>query len=224
VKPARLSWRGMPVPWVTPWSHEQTLPVRFARQVNEDAEERLAYANEHPADRHSGVLWVRMSLARGRGRPDFAGLHPLRQRAAMEHMLCQVCGTTTVSTRADERHLFVFADRGNRSPVQEGETVTVPPVHESCALQSVERCPHLRRGWTGALVGWTPSWGVAGAVVHPDTLDLISDPGDLVEVSYEDEKRLRWIYASRAVISLHEVEPIDLARLEIEARAARAPA
>jgi len=224
VTPTQLFWRGVPVPWVTPWSYEKTLPGRFVRHVNEDAEERVGYADEHPSDRRDGVLWVRMSVARGRGKPDFAGLHPLRQRQAMTHMLCQVCGTTTVGTRADERHLFVFVDRGTRPPVQEGETVLVPPVHESCALQSIERCPHLRRGWTAALVGWAPSWGVAGAVVHPGTLDLISDPGELVEVSYEDEKRLRWVYASRAAVSLHEVEPIDLARLETEARTARAPA
>lgn len=108
--------------------------------------------------------------------------------------------------------------------MREGETVVVPPVHETCALQAVEQCPHLRRGWTAALVGWAPAWGVAGALIHPDTLDLISDPADLVEVPYQDEPRLRWIYASREVVSLHEVEPITLDRLAHEARTARAPA
>ncbi|WP_409117869.1 hypothetical protein [Streptomyces acidiscabies] len=222
--PARLVWRGVPVPWVAPWSHEYTLPGRFVRQVNEDAEERLGYADEHPSDRRDGVLWVRMSVARGRGTPDFAGLHPLRQRQAMTHLLCQVCGTTTIGTRADERHLFVLVARGTNSPVREGERVIVPPVHETCALQAVEQCPHLRRGWTAALVGWAPSWGVAGALIHPGTLDLISDPADLVEVPYEEERRLRWVYASREAVSLHEVEPVTLARLETEARTTRAPA
>ncbi|PWG08794.1 hypothetical protein DF268_36095 [Streptomyces sp. V2] len=221
--PTRLVWRGMPVPWVTTWSREQSLPSRFVRHVNRDAEERLGYADEHPSDRRNGVLWVRMSVLRGRGRPDFAGLHPLRQRHAMTHLLCQVCGTTTIGTREDERHLFVVVAREG-PPLREGETVVVPPVHETCALQAVEQCPHLRRGWTAALVGWAPAWGVAGALIHPDTLDLISDPADLVEVPYEDEQRLRWIYASREVISLHEVEPITLDRLEHDARSARAPA
>ncbi|WP_416975226.1 hypothetical protein [Streptomyces sp. 4F14] len=69
-----------------------------------------------------------------------------------------------------------------------------------------------------------PSWGVVGALIHPGAPDLISDPSDLVEVPYADERRLRWIYAFREAVSLHGVEPIDLARLEIEARTARAPA
>ncbi len=135
----------------------------------------------------------------------------------MAHPLCQVCGTTTVGTREDERHLFLFVDRGDRSPLRDGETVVVPPVHETCALQAVEQCPHLRRGWA-------PLWGIAGAIIHPDTLDLISDPADLVEVPYEDEQRLRWIYASREVVTPHEVEPITLDRLEHDAQTARAPA
>lgn len=67
-------------------------------------------------------------------------------------------------------------------------------------------------------MGWAPSWGVAGAVIHPETLDLISDPADLVEVPYEDERRLRWVHASREVVALHEVEPITLDRLEHDAR------
>ncbi len=54
--PARLLWRGMPVPWVTPWSHEQTVPGRFVRHVNEESEERLGYADERPSDRRNGVL------------------------------------------------------------------------------------------------------------------------------------------------------------------------
>ncbi|MDX3384369.1 hypothetical protein PV682_23300 [Streptomyces niveiscabiei] len=210
-------WNGLRVPWITPWSSEQGLPVRLVRQYNRHGEERIGYADEDRSDRRDGVLWVRIAVTPGTGVPDFASLHPLRQRQAMAHLLCQVCGTPTVGSRADERHLFLVREADGR-PLREGQTTIAPPVHETCALQSVRACPHLRRGWTAALVGHASPWGIAGTLHHPDTLAPLSPPRELIPVPYEDEPRLHWLLASREVVALHEVEPIGLDRLETEAR------
>ncbi|QNP70494.1 hypothetical protein IAG44_14290 [Streptomyces roseirectus] len=209
---ARL-WNALPVPWIAPWSGERGRSAHVTRQSDERGRERLGFTDEEHSDRRDGMLWVRMAATPGRGRPDFAGLHPLRQRQAMTHLLCQVCGGPTVGSREDERHLFLARSTGTRL-FSEGETTAVPPVHESCALQSLRHCPHLRKGWTAALVGWAPAWGAAGTLYHPDSLEPVSR--DLCQVPYDKDRLLRWLVAAREVVSLHEIERIDLARLEGE--------
>ncbi|WP_050373468.1 hypothetical protein [Streptomyces acidiscabies] len=204
--PVVRTWNGLRVPWIAPWSGEQTPPVRLVRQHNGHGEERIGYPDENRSDRRDGVLWVRMPATPGTGKPDFAGLHPLRQRQAMTHLLCQVCGTATVGTREDERHLFLVHGTGD-NPLREGQTTVAPPLHETCALQSLRDCPHLRRGWTAALVGRIGIWGVAGTLHHPDTLSPLEE---LIPARYEDERHLRWTLAAREVVSLHDVEPFGL--------------
>ncbi|HEY8985686.1 MAG TPA: hypothetical protein VIU15_39710 [Streptomyces sp.] len=219
--PYKEVWQGIRVPWITPWTSEQHHVGELRRLMGRGGA-GLGYRDEQPhVDRNrDGVLWVRPDPGSIRsGRPQFTGVHPLRQRQAMDRMLCQVCGLTVWGTREDERALWVLRSGGR--PIAEGETTTAPPVHEACALQAVNLCPHLRQGWVAALVGWTPCWGVAGFVYDPVTLTLVAGSDDtMIQIPYEAEQRLRWVVAAAEVVSLHEVEPIDLARLEAEAQAA----
>ncbi|MEW1616083.1 MULTISPECIES: hypothetical protein [unclassified Streptomyces] len=87
-------WRGLHVPYIAPWTAETTLPGQIVRLAGVGGT-GIGYADEQPHDRRMGILWTRQSLARGRGTPDLGGMHSLRQRQAVTHMLCGVCGAST---------------------------------------------------------------------------------------------------------------------------------
>lgn len=149
-----------------------------------------------------------MPATRGKGRARLGGVHPLRQRQCMTHMLCQICGTETLGEDGGERQLFLL--RGD-TPITEGERTGSPPVHRSCAAESVRDCPHLREGHVAALVEWTLPWGVAGLVYDRAPLGpRYSEAADgLTLVGYEDP-RARWTLALRDVQALHGCTPVSL--------------
>jgi hypothetical protein len=199
----------MRVPFIAPWSGETRTRVPLVRRGG-----GIGYEGEQPRlDRRNGILWVRMPAVRGVGYPRLAKVHALRQRQAMAHMLCQVCGRSTFGRR-DGKHLFLMAERG-KNPIREGERTAVPPIHESCAAESLRYCPHLRYGAVAAWVKDALPWGVAGVEYAP--LTLAARPparkGEkLTFVPYESP-RLRWTIAARDVVSLHDCIPVDVNRL-----------
>ncbi|MDQ0829556.1 hypothetical protein QF032_001400 [Streptomyces achromogenes] len=209
-----LQWQGVQVPWITPWSSEGR-PVAELVIRHGMGGVGLGYADEADTDRRCDVLWVRHAATPGVGRPDLRSMHPLRQRQAMVHMLCQVCGTT-VLTLADERTLFLMHSRVGM-PIREGEVTAVPPVHPDCARRAIAECPHLRRGWVAAHVLSAPLWGVAGVAYEPRTLTPLPGPdedgGGLEHVPYADSEGLRWILAARLLVSLHGIELVDVDEL-----------
>ncbi|WP_330335600.1 hypothetical protein OHS33_38865 (plasmid) [Streptomyces sp. NBC_00536] len=210
----QLYWKGFRVPFVAPWSEEKSRPGRIVRREGVGGQ-GIGYEDEHPIDRRDGVLWVRTSATPGWGRPELAGVHALRQRQAIAHMLCQVCGESTIGCRgSDERHLFLLAAKDGE-PIQENETTLSPPIHVSCALESVQHCRHLQRGHTAALVEHCPLWGVAGIEYDAKTIRPI-EGDELTFVSYTEEARLRWTLAARTVISLHGCTTVDLSKLAAE--------
>jgi len=80
-------------PYITMWSAEQDLLCRLVERSGLG----IGYADELPADRDAqGVLWRQTAAHHGLGRPEFGKVHPLRQRQAMERLLCQVCGVPAV--------------------------------------------------------------------------------------------------------------------------------
>lgn len=209
---ARVTYRGLQVPYVTPWTAEKPFASPLVYQRGPRGL-RIGYVDENPAvDRYEGVLWVRQSIAPGIGRPDFPNMHSRRQRRAMNHMLCQVRGGSTFG-RPDERHLFVMRAPGGQ-PIAEGEKTTAAPVCVPCAVESISACPHLRDSYAAALVGYCPSWGVAGVVYDSSTLQpLPSETGESLDLVAHDDPRLPWTVAARYVISLHDVAPVDLSKL-----------
>ncbi|MFD7898981.1 hypothetical protein [Streptomyces sp. NPDC059743] len=122
----------------------------------------------------------------------------------MSRLLCQVCGTDTLE-QDPERQLFVLKDVGQ--PVGEGELTTAAPVCPPCALIAVKHCPHLQKH-VAAWVERPMSWGVAGILYDQRT--LLPVPGDdLVKVSYDDPA-IRWILATRQVLSLQGCTAVDV--------------
>lgn len=215
IRPPR-TWDAGLVPWLTPWSSEQ-IPAQPVTWAVGPRGAFLGLHDEAPADRHLGVLWLRMPATPGAGRPEFAGAHALRQRTAMTRLLCQMCGGTTIDSRDDGRVLMLMAAAGGR-PISCGERTSSPPIHAHCARLAVQHCPPLRRrGWVAALVDHTamPIWGYAGLVYDPVTLQQTSPAnGSTHEVPAEDEGRLRWLQASRMLVTLEDVEPVtDLGAL-----------
>ncbi|MGW7199410.1 hypothetical protein, partial [Streptomyces chryseus] len=212
-------WKGLHVPFIAPWSGEES-PSSTLVVINGVGGLGLGYADEVPTiDRRNGVLWKRCSAAPGAGRPNLAGVHPLRQRQAMSHLVCQVCGTSTFDTnfaRWGERHLFVVRDVGGQS-IHEGERTRTPPICVPCAHEAVRDCSHLRRGHTAALVNRPQPWGVAGIVYDPDTLQAIKvqSPDGLTEVAY-DSPLIRWTVAHRDVATLHGCTTVSLEHLSAQ--------
>ncbi|MET9976291.1 hypothetical protein ACFYOI_35710 [Streptomyces microflavus] len=211
----QFHWRGLRVPYIAPWSAERTLPSEIVRRVGVGGT-GIGYADElSHLDRRRGILWTRQSLARGKGTPDLPGMHPLRQRQAMTHMLCQVCGISTFGAdfeRWGERHLYVARATGGR-PIGEGEHTVMAPVCLPCATESVDACPHLRKGWTAALVSYAQSWGVAGITLHQQTLKPLSLPERGLHKVPRGDPAERWTIAMREVRTLHRVTPVALSDL-----------
>ncbi|MFI9630037.1 hypothetical protein [Streptomyces sp. NPDC052042] len=207
-QPRQFQWHGLRVPYVALWSGEREQMAPMARMVGgEWGNERIGYTDELPADRRQETLWVRYSASPGSGTPNLALMHPLRQRRAMEHMLCQVCGRSTYDDgfrRWGDRHLFIRRDPENL-PISDGELTTTPPVCEPCAIESARSCPHLRRGYTAALVEYAQPWGVSGFVYDAA---LKRDPA-VTSIPYTDH-RIRWVQARRDIATLHGCTPISL--------------
>ncbi|MEU5834022.1 hypothetical protein ABZ820_10090 [Streptomyces diacarni] len=208
---------GLRVPYVASWQYEDSYmptPVERRHGVGGAGIGYQGEARTGGVDRRNGVLWVRAPLARGRGRARLGSVHPLRQRQAMSHLLCQVCGADTFD-RNDERHMVLV--RGE-TPIREGERTASPPVHESCAAESVRDCPHLRRGHVAALVRHFQPWGVAGLLHHPKTLKVrYSGTRDGLTFVEFGDPRIRWTLAARDVSTLHGVETVDLDDLHLTA-------
>ncbi|MEV0776325.1 hypothetical protein [Streptomyces sp. NPDC050428] len=216
--PEQYFWNGKRVPFFVPWSTEQPLPAKLVHRPGPGGI-ALGYQDEIPGDRFRDVLWVRMSMGQGNGRPDMPGVHALRQRRCINHFMCQVCGRPT--ERRDGRYLFLMHAAGGRA-ISEGERTQTPPVHVKCARESVRDCPHLRESSTAALVEHAPIWGVAGIEYNPHTLAPREPLGNenrpkLTEVAYEDHSRIAWIKAAREVISLHGVTEVDLSDVGLAA-------
>lgn len=212
--PKQFLWNGVRVPYIAPWSGERPLarPVTTRRARTGMV---LGYTDEVEAvDRKLDVLWTRVPLGRGRGEPKLDGVHPLRQRRCMVFLLCQVCGGPTLGKRRDERTLFVMR-AADGEQIAEGEVTAVPPVHEACAGEAVRDCPKLGKGYRAALVEYTPAWGVAGVAYDRRTLKALAPPDghDLAYAPYGDDRLAGWVVATREVVSLHGVTPVDLADL-----------
>ncbi|MFE5652065.1 hypothetical protein ACFQ8Q_23425 [Streptomyces cyaneofuscatus] len=214
--PKQFHWRGLRVPYIAPWSAEHTLPGEIVRLVGVGGT-GIGYADEQPHDRRSGILWTRQSLVRGTGTPDLAAMHSLRQRQAVTHMLCGVCGASAFDSdyaRWGERHLYV-ARAAQGQPIAEGERTVMAPVCQPCAVESVTGCPHLRKGWTAALVSHVQDWGVAGLTLDPRTLEPLPQPKKGLHMVANDDPAERWTIAMQMVTTLHRVTPVELSDLAL---------
>ncbi len=198
----------MRVPYIASWTGENAPPAAITTRHGRDGM-GIGYADEYGiADRRRGALWIRVPAKPGAGAPLLDRVHALRQRQAMNFMLCQYCGRPT-DDRPDGRHLFLLPAGAGR-PVTDGERTTTPPVCDGCAVETWG-CPSARRECVAVWVEEVTAWGVAGDVYAPATLPPV--PGEHGErftlVAYGDP-RLRWTLACREVVALHGCTAVDL--------------
>jgi ferredoxin len=184
------------VPYITRWSaeHGPSEPVTIHNG-------RLAYAQERPGDRDQhGVLWTRVPLRRGQGRPQFGKLHPRRQRAAMTRLWCQVCGQPADHT--SEGYLWLTGEDPNDQDNWPDPLETAdPPLCAPCAVKAVQMCPMLRRCHTALRVQKVTPVAVRGSLYqpcHPEPLLL-----GAVAV-YLDDPRAHWMRAGQLIVALDQ--------------------
>jgi len=191
-------------PYVAAWSEELlTMPALVERGG------RIAYPREGVYDRDRfGVLWARTQLRPGRGRPDFARVHPLRQRHAMADLLCQVCARPADSS--ENGMLWLLTDRRGDWPGWPAGAATLePPVCLMCALVSLRYCPALRAGAVAVRVRTSQVIGVYGVLYR---LGPLQPTAVGVETVRYADPRVRWVVAERLARELGEctVEPAEV--------------
>lgn len=205
---SRITYRhGMPVPYITAWSAEtgnQTATAMRMVAVREDALARVAYVEEGPHDRDAhGVLWQRYPIARGKGEPQFARVHPARQRRAMTRRLCQVCGDPADQNELGWLWLVTQADAERLAKEGPGDVRTSnPPVCHPCAAMARSMCPHLVKGNALVRASIVSDWGVYGIEVTPAG----QRPG--LDRAYTDPAVMQMV-AGQQIVILRNVTPIN---------------
>lgn len=202
---------AVPVPFITLGAAETLIDVEVVRNSHGVG---IAFADESAHDRDSrGVLWDRrltLPVDR-RGRPDFSGVHPVRQRRVMLRLLCQVCGGP--SDRTDEGTLWLLPAGPSAKPPAPGssgqEFTPHPPVCLSCAPLAVRFCRPLREGFTALRVKDVEFAGVFGQVYEPDVFGRLQRRSSAF-VEYGD-RRTRWTVAAQQCAVLLGTTEVDLA-------------
>ncbi|MFE0727053.1 hypothetical protein ACFW2X_02160 [Streptomyces antibioticus] len=194
---------ALPVPYIAAWSAEQTSQRRIMCRTD-----GIAYVDEQPDDRDQhGVLWNDRARARGVGRPCFGEVHPGRQREAMAHLLCQVCGAS--ADRDDRGTLWLLEDsRADWSGWPDGLMTTHPPVCLPCARQAGALCPHLRGRYVAVRIRESDPCAVFGRLWAPTARGTPQRLGKGV-VPY-GTRAARWVTAGQLIRSLHGCTFVDL--------------
>ncbi|MGW8449953.1 hypothetical protein ACWGLO_00460 [Streptomyces niveus] len=192
------------VPYITQWSGE-----RAPRSDMVVRRGRLAFADERPYDRDStGVLWTRTPSQPGRGRPEYGQVHPIRQRNAMERLLCQVCGGPADRNR--DGTFWLLGDDPDDPVVptgEEGILTAHPPLCLPCARTSVSACPHLREQYVALRVRHVERAGVRGALYRPALPRPVAV--DAVGISFDDPV-IHWVRAGQLLLRLTDYHPVEL--------------
>lgn len=196
-----IPYRGTVVPYVTAWTAEKTLPSTIIERRG-----RIAYADETLGERDErGVLWQRVPLAPGQGRPRFGIVHALRQRRAVRKLLCQVCAGP--ADRNELGTLWLLPDRRDWAGWPELMGCTEPPICLSCARTSVASCPAMRGSYAAFRVRQSTVSGVSGAHYLPGR-PLPTFVGEAL-VAFDDPA-IRWTCAAHLVRELRDCTMVEL--------------
>lgn len=188
------------VPYITAWSGER-LPYRLAFETHpEAAGPRLTYTDPTWYDRLYGVLWARQGLSRT-GRPEWKLVNTLRQRRAMLHSLCQVCGQPATDP-GTARTWWLLADDPSDTDQGDGYT-NAPPTCRACIPQAVVSCPRLRRSAAAYTVTGHEPYGVLADVFTPRPDGGCERVDHNVEIPLEAFTRLETALAAQMLVVLH---------------------
>jgi hypothetical protein len=182
-------------PYITSWSEERSESATVI-----EGGRGIGYLDEtfYDRDRH-GVLWLRSRVKQGIGEPEFARVHPLRQRRAMSRLLCNVCAKP--ADRSDEGVLWLLRDfRDDWPGWPERMGVDEPPVCIPCARRASRMCPAMRRGAVAVRARRYPIAGVRGGV-YQTTGTPWPKFVDRRDVPY-GEPAARWVLASKLLREL----------------------
>ncbi|MGA5489545.1 hypothetical protein ACPCK1_17535 [Streptomyces pseudogriseolus] len=195
------------VPFIAAWSGEQQLD----RTVVYSGHGGIAYADETPEDRDQyGVLWNGRAMARGTGRPLYGNVHPMRQRMAMQHLLCQVCGDPAGRDRLGV--LWLIEDNRHDWKGWPNDLLTThPPVCLPCAGKAVEMCPHLVDSYVAVRVRESDVCAVYGRMWSSSALGRPVKAGNADVVAF-GTLAARWVLAGQLVRSLNGCTFVDLQR------------
>lgn len=197
-----------PVPYITRWSAEESPGIRVVAKNG-----GIGYADERPYDRDTnGVLWTRVPSLPGKGRPEFGKVHALRQRLAMEALLCQVCALPADWT--GDGVLWMLGESlddtdGSGSDIDELVTAQ-PPLCPPCAVKSAQARPHLRRRCTVLRARSFDLAGVRGVLYRPGHPSPVA--WDASGVGFGDP-RIRWIRAGQSLMRLRGITVVRLGAL-----------
>lgn len=201
------------VPFIAAWSGEQP----HNRTVVYSGRGGIAFADEVPEDRDQyGVLWNGRALSQGTGRPEYGNVHPLRQRVAMEHLLCQVCGMPADRNRLGV--LWLLEDNRADWKGWPNDLLTVhPPICLPCAGKSVSMCPHLVDNSVAVRVRESDVCAVYGRVWSSSAF------GHPVRTALKDVVPYRttaaqWVLAGQLVRALSGCTIVDLQRELVRSR------
>ncbi|WP_406202548.1 hypothetical protein OG331_31660 [Streptomyces sp. NBC_01017] len=201
----RCRQRPAVVPFIATWSAEKNI---VAPRVVSRLTGGIGYVGEVPDDRDRGVLWGRALDMRGRGRPLYADVHPGRQRFAMRHELCQVCGKPA---NFDPRGtLWLLEDRRGDYPGWPNDLMTThPPICRACVPTARAQCRHLWAGSVTVLVGRSEVCGVVGQQYAPGAFGPRKVRDDTVLF---EEPAIQWTIASQLVRALYDCTFVDVGR------------
>jgi hypothetical protein len=150
------------------------------------------------------VVWDRVSSTPGEGEPLFAATHPIRQRCAMQNLLCQVCGEKAKKNRRGIRWVLPSSVEEIRS-MGSRPVVSEPPTCEPCFGAARFQCPVLRERRVCSRVERSLVVGVAGDLyVGVGSTVALAAPG--VVVPFSDRRSCKWVVASEIVRELIDWE------------------
>lgn len=194
-----LTYKGFQVPWVTRWTEEEPSSAPAQVTLDEHGEPVVGYRDGVEFRDEHGVLWLREGIRRG-GEPQFAQVSAYRQRAAMLHRRCQVCGR-----RIAERLIRWLMDPVQLTHLRDGTALTFsPPTCSSCVDIALNACPHLRSNDRLILsVLEYRIWGVWGDMVrlNPDEPEPKVQYAKRVNISY-DRPDLAAAIAKQQIVQL----------------------
>jgi hypothetical protein len=183
---------------------------------------RIGYTDETPDDRdHHGVLYDRVTQnldAAGwpTGKPDWAHVHPARQRECISEMLCHYCKGDPSQTKAGFLFLDVATETDQaKTRWPEGFVTYQPPLCLPHAKKAMDLCKygHRQGGFTALRVRQPRLHGVLGTPYQisagrpKPTRDLTGKVTCTIPFTHPDR---RFFLGSQYAVAMHDVTVIDL--------------